>query len=72
MQRRWIKGTYDRNKAVKLLEYYYSNYVRREFSKRTEMGYDPKLNIEERKAFAIHFRNKLENEFLKHIKKIKK
>ena len=72
MKRRWLNGSYDRNKTIKLLEYYYSNYVRPEFRKRTEMGYDPKLTPEERKVFAIHFRNYLENEFLKKLKKHKK
>lgn len=72
MQRRWVKGQYNSTKAITLLEYWYSNYVRKEAKKRTELGYDPKLNPAERKAFAIHFRNYLENEFLKHIKKLKK
>ena len=68
LQKKKISGKYDRNLAVKLLEYFYSNYVRPEFKKRTEMGYDPKLNPEERKMFATHFRNYLEKEFLNKIK----
>ena len=69
MQRRWVKGTYDRTKVIKLLEYFYSNYVRSPFKR--EMGYDPALNVKERQVFATYFRDYLENEFLKHIKKPK-
>lgn len=72
MKRRWLNGTYDSAKATKLLEYFYSNYVRPTAKKRTELGYDPKLNPQERIVFANHFKKYLEDEFLKHIKKTKK
>ena len=71
LQKKKLRGVYDRNKAITLLEYFYSNYVRPEFKKRTGMGYDPKLDPAERKMFATHFRNYLEQEFLNKMKKKK-
>jgi len=57
-------GKYDREKAIKLLEYYYNNYIRFEMKKPSKYGMDPKLNPAERKLVAKHFRDYLEEEFL--------
>jgi hypothetical protein len=66
LQKKYVRGVYDKEKATKLLEYYYSNYVRREAIK--YLSYDPALNVAERKLFGEHFRDYLYNEFLKNIK----
>jgi len=52
------KGTYDPEKAIKLLEYYYQNYVRPAYKK--EFGDDIKLNPAERKLFSKYFLDSLE------------
>ena len=57
-------GKYDSKLAVKLLEYYYSNYVRPEMIKPSVYGFDPKLNPAERKEFGQHFVEVLEEEYL--------
>lgn len=54
------KGTFDRNKAIKLMEYYYQNYVRPSYKK--EYGADIKLSPIERKSFAEYFIDTLEQE----------
>lgn len=69
LQTKVIKGIYDKEKAVKLLEYFYSNYVRPQIKKPSLYGWDPKLNPAERKEFARHFVNYLEEEFLNEMKK---
>ena len=50
------KKQYNRDKALKLLEYYYQNYVRPAMKNPRKYGYDPKLNPSERKAFSQYFR----------------
>lgn len=57
-------GKYNKTLATKLLEYYYTNYVRREMIKPSKYGYDPKLNPEERKRFGEYFRDVIESEYL--------
>jgi len=57
-------GKYDRKKVVKLLEYYYQNYVRPEMKKPSKYGYDPKLNPAERVHFAEYFRDIIEDNYL--------
>jgi hypothetical protein len=57
-------GKYDSKLAVKLLEYYYSNYVRGEMIKPSVYGFDPKLNPAERKMFAENFVEELETNYL--------
>jgi hypothetical protein len=69
LQKKVLKGTYDRKLAIKLLVYYYSNYVRPEMIKPRVYGLDPKLNPEERLIFAENFVDYLWEEFLSKIKK---
>lgn len=69
LKRKRFKGTYDKKKSYKLLEYYYSNYVRREMKKPSKYGFDPKLNVEERKAFGKHYGDELWTEYIRKIKK---
>lgn len=72
LQKKKLKGTYDREKAKKLLEYYYSNYVRPQMKNPRLYGFDPKLNPAERKMFATHFVEVLEEEYgLKKLKPAK-
>lgn len=72
LQKKKLKGMYDKEKAKKLLEYYYSNYVRPEMKKPSKYGFDPKLNPAERKMFATHFVEVLEDEYgLKKLKPAK-
>lgn len=54
------KGVYDRTKALKLLEYYYNNYVRPSYKR--EFGDDIKLNPQERKKFAEYYLSSLEED----------
>ncbi len=56
-------GKYDRTKALKLLEYFYQNYVRPEMVKPSKYGYDPKLNPAERVHFAEYFRDNFEDNY---------
>lgn len=52
------RGVYDHNLAIKLLEYYYQNYVRPEYKR--QFGDDIKLSPAERKQFAEYYVNVLE------------
>jgi hypothetical protein len=54
------RGVYDHNLAIKLLEYYYQNYVRPAYKR--EFGDDVKLSPQERKEFAEYYVNALEQE----------
>ena len=54
------KGTFDENKAIKLLEYYLTNYVRPSYKR--EFGDDIKLNPNDRKAFAKEILDSLRRE----------
>jgi len=57
-------GKYDSKKAVKLLEYYYQNYVRPAMKNPRNYGFDPRLNPSEREMFASYFVNELEDNYL--------
>lgn len=72
LQKKKLRGVYDREKAKKLMEYYYSNYVRPQMKNPRYYGHDPKLNPAERKMFATHFVEVLEDEYgLKALKPAK-
>ena len=57
-------GKYDKEKAVKLMEYYYTNYIRPEMKKPSKYGYDSKFNPAERKVVAKYFLDLLESEYM--------
>lgn len=63
LQKKVLAGKYDPEQAIKLLEYYYTNYVRPYMKMPRNYGFDPKLNPDERKAFAKYFRDQLWNEY---------
>lgn len=63
LQKKVLAGKYDPEQAIKLLEYYYTTYVRPYMKMPRNYGFDPKLNPDERKAFAKYFRDKLWNEY---------
>jgi hypothetical protein len=63
LQKKVLAGKYDPEQAIKLLEYYYTNYVRPYMKMPRNAGYDSKLNPEERKAFGKYFRDQLWNEY---------
>ena len=72
LQKKVNAGKYDHEKAIKLLEYHYSNYARPEMKKRQKYGFDPKLNPQERKEYGIYMRDYLFGEYLEPmIKKYK-
>ena len=72
LQKKALRGVYDSKKARKLMEYYYSNYVRPEMKKPRKYGFDPRLNPAEREMFADYFVSELESEYgLKKIKPAK-
>ena len=54
------KGNFDEMKALKLLEYYFTNYVRPAYKR--EFGDDIKLNPADRKAFAKEILDSLKSE----------
>ena len=64
LQKKKKSGKYDKEKAVKLMEYYFTNYIRPEMKKPSKYGYDPKLNPAERKKVAKYFLDQLEEEYL--------
>jgi hypothetical protein len=68
LKKKRLKGNYDKKKSYKLLEYYYSNYVRPEMKKPSKYGYDPKLNKPEREMFAKYFGDYLWDEYIKNIR----
>lgn len=68
LKKKRLNGTYDKAMSYKLMEYYYSNYVRPEMKKPRKYGMDPKLNVEERKMFSKYFGDLLYDEHLKNIK----
>jgi hypothetical protein len=73
LQKKVLAGKYDPEQAIKLLEYYYTNYVRPYMKLPRNYGFDPKLNPDERKLFAKYFRDVLYNEYgLKEVEKAKK
>lgn len=69
LQKKIKSGTYNKTKAVKLLEYYYSNYVRGYMKMPRKYGFDPKLNPDERKMFGKYFVDSLESDYLNDYKK---
>jgi len=68
LKKKRVNGTYDKAKSYKLLEYYYSNYVRPNMKKPRKYGMDPKLNPEERKLVSKMFADYLWTEHLKKIR----
>jgi hypothetical protein len=52
-------GKYNPELAIKLLEYYYTNYVRPYMKDRKNYGWDSKLNPAERREFGKYFRDVL-------------
>lgn len=54
------RGTFDREKALKLMEYYYSNYARPGYKR--EFGDDIALSKSDRRKFAEYFLNYLIDE----------
>lgn len=70
LQKKFVTGKYDPEKAIKLLEYYYTNYCRPRL-KGIEYRWDPKFNPAERYEFAKYFRDYLYHEFLKPLEKNK-
>jgi hypothetical protein len=68
LKKKRVNGSYDRVNSYKLLEYYYSNYVRPNMKKPRKYGMDPKLSVTERKAVSKMFADYL---WLEYIRKIK-
>lgn len=68
LQKKFLTGKYDPEKAIKLLEYFYTNYARPRLKSR-EYGWDPKFNPAERYEFSKYFRDYLYTEFLKPLEK---
>lgn len=60
LQKKAEKGVYNKEKAIKLMEYYYQNYVRPAYKR--YFG-DVKLNPESRKSFGKYFVEVLEDEY---------
>ena len=68
LKKKRLKGTYDKKKSYKLMEYYYQNYVRPEMKKPSKYGYDPKFNKPEKEYFSKYYGDKLWEEFLKNVR----
>ena len=68
LKKKRLKGQYDKNKSYKLMEYYYSNYVRPEMKKPSKYGFDPQLNKSEKEAFSKYFGDYLWDEYLKKVR----
>ena len=68
LKKKRLKGQYDKKKSYKLMEYYY-NIARTEMKKPSKYGFDPKLNVEERKEFGKYYGDYLWDEYIKKIKK---
>jgi hypothetical protein len=66
LEKKFFKGQYDKEKAIKLMESFYQNVARKRLKSR-DYGWDPKFNPAERKAFATYFRDFLHNEFIKKL-----
>ena len=70
LQKKILAGKYDATQAIKLMEYYYTVYVRPHMKNPRYSGWDSKLNVEERKEFGKYFRDLLFNDYgLKEIAK---
>ena len=68
LMKKRLAGKYDKKQAPKLLEYYYSNYVRGNMKNPRNYGFDPKLNVPERKMFAKYFSDMLWDDYLKNVR----
>jgi hypothetical protein len=70
LQKKVLAGKYDPEQAIKLMEYYYTVYVRPHMKDPRNYGWDSKLNVEERKAFGKYFRDILWDDYgLKELSK---
>ena len=70
LQKKVLSGKYDPEQAIKLMEYYYTVYVRPYMKQPRVYGWDSKLNVEERKAFGKYFRDILWDDYgLKELSK---
>jgi hypothetical protein len=70
LQKKVLAGKYDPEAAIKLMEYYYTVYVRPHMKDPRNYGWDSKLNVEERKAFGKYFRDILWDDYgLKELSK---
>jgi hypothetical protein len=70
LQKKVLAGKYDPEAAIKLMEYYYTVYVRPHMKDPRNYGWDSKLNPEERKAFGKYFRDILWDDYgLKELSK---
>jgi hypothetical protein len=69
LEKKVLKGIYDKDKALKLLEYHYKNYARPLMKMPRKYGKDLKLNPAERKAYATYFRDYLWGEYLEPLSK---
>jgi len=65
VQKKVNKGNFDYEKGVKLMEYYYTNYVRPHMKNPRNYGWDSKLNPQERRYFASYFLDALFDEYIK-------
>jgi len=70
LQKKVMAGKYDPEQAIKLMEYYYTVYVRPHMKNPRYYGWDSKLNPEERKAFGKYYRDVLWEDYgLKELSK---
>jgi len=70
LQKKVLAGKYDPEAAIKLMEYYYTVYVRPHMKDPRNYGWDSKLNVEDRKAFGKYFRDVLWDDYgLKELSK---
>ena len=70
LQKKFISGKYDSEKAIKLLEYFYTNYCKPRL-KGVTYKWDPKFKPTERYEFSKYFSEYLFIEFLKPLEKNK-
>lgn len=68
LKKKRLNGKYNKTLSYKLLENYYTRFVRPEMKKPRKYGFDLKLNVEERKAFGKYFGDYLWDEYLKKVK----
>lgn len=70
LQKKFVSGKYDPEKAIKLMEYFYTNYCKPRLRGIT-YRWDPKFNPAERYEFGKYFSEYLYHEFLKPLEKNK-
>jgi hypothetical protein len=63
LERKVKAGKYNPEMAIKLMEYYYTVYVRPYMKNPRNYGWDSKLNPAERKEFGRYFRDVLWNDY---------